>query len=566
MPNQLRDKEKLRRKKYKMFIDEEDQETGVFAISLVENPAIEENWIYLSKQHKIMLSEANNEKRLLIGPVLIPNKEIPRIDQETGEEYDIVFDEAVIEKAAQLFLQRQHNNDSTLEHGKPIDDISIVESWIIANSKADKSNAYGLSYPKGTWMVMAKVNNDDIWEDYVKTGKVKGFSLEGLFSHNLVEAAKQNLSAVEDFDSEYAEELLSQIKGIIRKDGRVKGGKFVELETYNDYPDAVRNNAKRGIELNEKVNNKCATPVGKIRAQQLANGRNISIQTIKRMYAYTQRAREFYNPDDKEACGTISYLLWGGDAANRWSAAKLKELGLFEGETAVSIASSYAGQFGGPGKMTSKKPKYSNYVDTQNMEAQFIAGPTSEKDKKRFPGNKGVMHYPYIAPAMLEDEKHITLIACSATKLENACMAKDMYQGNLFKKSLEYALKTTNPNNIYILSAKYGLVGLEQEIEPYDKTLKDMDDEETESWAEMVLDKLEDLYEDLAELQISILAGKAYYEPLLPSLKNYDLPLEGLRIGESMKELDELVAAELSQLSEEDRMGVILDILLMQIK
>jgi len=115
-----------------VIVDEEDQETGVFAISLVENPAIEENWIYLSKQHKIMLSEANNEKRLLIGPVLIPNKEIPRIDQETGEEYDIVFDEAVIEKAAQLFLQRQHNNDSTLEHGKPIDDISIVESWIIA--------------------------------------------------------------------------------------------------------------------------------------------------------------------------------------------------------------------------------------------------------------------------------------------------------------------------------------------------------------------------------------------------------------------------------------------------
>ena len=420
MPNKLKDKEKLRRRRYKMTIDETDQETGVFAISLVENPAIEENWIYLSKQHKIMLSEANNEKRLLIGPVLIPNKEIPRIDQETGEEYDIVFDEAVIEKAAQLFLQRQHNNDSTLEHGKPIDDISIVESWIIANSKADKSNAYGLSYPTGTWMVMAKVNNDDIWEDYVKTGKVKGFSLEGLFSHNLVEAAKQNLSAVEDFDSEYAEELLTAIKGIIKQDGRVKGGKFVELETYNDYPDTVKNAAKRGIDLNEKVNNKCATSVGKVRAQQLANGRNISIQTIKRMYAYTSRAREFYNPDDTTACGTISYLLWGGDAANRWSAAKLKELGLFEGETAVSIVSSYAGQFGGPGKMVSKKPKYSNYVDTTNMSTQFIAGPTSEKDKKRFPGNRGIMFYPYIAPAMLEDDVNMDVFGYN-TKYFQIC-------------------------------------------------------------------------------------------------------------------------------------------------
>ena len=382
-----------------MFIDEEDMDSGVFAISLVADPAIESNWIYLSKQHKIELAEVNNEKRLLLGPVLIPNKEIPRIDDETGEEYDIVFDEAVIEKAAQLFLQRQHNNSSTLEHERPIDDISIVESWLVADPKADKSNAYGLSYPKGSWIVMAKVNNDEIWSEYVKTGKVKGFSLEGLFGHNLVEASKQAhftaLSAlVDDFDNEYAEELLASIKGIVKRG-------VVELETYNDYPDTVKNAAKRGIALNEKVNNKCATDVGKIRAQQLANGRNISVQTIKRMYAYTSRAREFYNPDDTSACGTISYLLWGGDAANSWSAAKLKKLGLFQGETAVSVSSSYAGQFG---PATSKKPKKNNFVDTQNMEAQFIAGPTSEKDKKRFPKNRGTMFYPYIAPAMLEDE------------------------------------------------------------------------------------------------------------------------------------------------------------------
>ena len=361
----------MAKKVYKMFIDEEDQESGVFAISLVENPAIESNWIYLSKHYKIELATANTDKQLLIGPVLIPNKEIPRIDQETGEEYSIVFDEDVIEKAAQLFLQRQYNNSSTLEHNAPLEDISFVESWIVADPKADKTNAYGLEYPKGTWVVMAKVNNKDIWADYVKTGKVKGFSLEGLFGHNLVEASKQthlvSLSDLVDiFDTEYAEELLASIKGIIKKDGRMKDGKYLEMETYSDYPDTVKNAAQRGIDLNAKVNNKCATEVGKIRAQQLANGRNISVQTIKRMYAYTSRAREFYNPDDTTACGTISYLLWGGDAANRWSAAKLKELGLFnlakqELETAVSVTSSYTGQFG-DGSKHGKKPKYSNYI------------------------------------------------------------------------------------------------------------------------------------------------------------------------------------------------------------
>ena len=344
----------IKKKVYSMFIDEEDMDAGVFAISLVESPAIEANWITLSKQLKIELATADTEKRILLGPVLIPNKLIPRFDEETNEEYDIKFDEAVIEKAAQLYMMRQHNNDTTLEHAAVLDDLSVVESWLVVDSKNDKSNAYGLSYPKGTWMVMMKVNNPTIWEDYVKNGVVKGFSLEGLFGHNLVEASKQaHLVALSDlidiFDSEYAEELLATMKGIIKKDNRLKDGQRVEMETYNDYPDTVKNAAKRGIALNEKVNNKCATDVGKIRAQQLANGRNISVQTIKRMYAYTSRAREFYNPDDTSACGTISYLLWGGDAANRWSAAKLKELGLFNGETAVSVGSSYAGQFG-PGK------------------------------------------------------------------------------------------------------------------------------------------------------------------------------------------------------------------------
>lgn len=97
--------------------------------------------------------------------------------------------------------------------------------------------------------------------------------------------------------------------------------------SYNDYPQSVSNNAKRGIELNKKVNNRCATDVGKIRAQQLANREKLSVKTIKRMYSYLSRAAEYYKPGDNEACGTISYLLWGGKAGLRWSRSKLKELG-----------------------------------------------------------------------------------------------------------------------------------------------------------------------------------------------------------------------------------------------
>lgn len=91
------------------------------------------------------------------------------------------------------------------------------------------------------------------------------------------------------------------------------------FESTNDYPEAVKKAAARGIELNEKVNNKCATQTGKVRAQQLANGEKITLDTVKRMYSYLSRAETYYNPDDTEACGTISYLLWGGPSALTWS-------------------------------------------------------------------------------------------------------------------------------------------------------------------------------------------------------------------------------------------------------
>jgi hypothetical protein len=98
-------------------------------------------------------------------------------------------------------------------------------------------------------------------------------------------------------------------------------------ETHNDYPDAVSNNAKRGIELNEKNGNKCATQVGKVRAQQLANKEPLSMRTIKRMSSYLSRAETYYDEGDTSSCGYISYLLWGGKAGKRWAESKIKEYG-----------------------------------------------------------------------------------------------------------------------------------------------------------------------------------------------------------------------------------------------
>tara|TARA_R100001198_G_C5237929_1_gene215532 strand:+ start:122 stop:1291 length:1170 start_codon:yes stop_codon:yes gene_type:complete len=309
------------------LILDEDQDIGIEAISVVENPAIEEDFIALKSQ-EFKLAEVDKEKRILMGALLIPNKPIYRRNGE--DEYYIYFSKDTVLKASQMYLMQGKQNNSTLEHQYEINGLSLVESWIVEDKVHDKSVKYGMDLPLGTWVGAVKVNNDKIWTEFVKTGKVKGFSIEGYFADKMErpkESIKDELAKIEEAEAEY---LLGQVKAIIKNDKRVKGGKKMVLESYRDYPSGVKNNAKRGLELNEKVNNKCATQVGKIRAQQLAQGKPISKETIKRMYSYLSRAEEYYDEGDTKACGTISYLLWGGKAGKRWAESKLKELGEIE--------------------------------------------------------------------------------------------------------------------------------------------------------------------------------------------------------------------------------------------
>ena len=162
-----------------LVIDENDLQTGIHAVSVVHSPAIEENFIALSK-HEIELKEVDAEKKILMGAALVPNKQILRADKD-GNGYYIYFSEDTIKKASELFLMRSNQNNATLEHKEKLNGMSVVESWVIDNPEMDKSKEYGFSLPKGTWMISMKVNNEDIWKD-VKAGKVKGFSIEGYFA------------------------------------------------------------------------------------------------------------------------------------------------------------------------------------------------------------------------------------------------------------------------------------------------------------------------------------------------------------------------------------------------
>jgi len=331
---------------YELVIEDENIDE-VFAISLVEEPAIESNFIFFDKE-KVQFAALNDEKRLVMGAILIPDKKILRVDGE-GKPYHVFFKPETIKKLSEMYLKKKYTDSSTLEHDKKINGVTLVESWIKESLTKDKSSLYNLNAPIGSWMGTFKIDNDEIWNDYVKTGEVKGFSIEGLFGHNLV---KQSLFSADTYLNDLEEQeallILSEIRALIKKDNRYKGKKKVEMESFSDYGDGVSNNAKRGIELNEKNGNKCATPVGKVRAQQLAQKRPISVETLKRMYSYLSRAEAYYDESDSSACGTISYLLWGGKAGLLYSRNKLRELGELVEETKLeaqpSVASTYPGQ------------------------------------------------------------------------------------------------------------------------------------------------------------------------------------------------------------------------------
>ena len=286
-----------------LLIDETKDQSGINAVSVVESPAIEENFIAL-KKHEVELKEVDAEKRILMGAALVPNKQIYRRNKD--KEFYIYFSEDTVRKASELFLMRSNQNNATLEHErKMLDDMSVVESWIIEDTEKDKSKLYGFNLPKGTWMISMKVNNDDVWQK-VKDGEVKGFSIEGHFVDKYEMSLQQNEE----------DEIIAFLKEILD----------TNLETYNDYPKEATENAKIALRYAEENGwGDCGTPVGKARANQLANGENISKETISRMASFA-RHKENSQKELGDGCGRLMWLAWGGDAGIEWAQRKLEQL------------------------------------------------------------------------------------------------------------------------------------------------------------------------------------------------------------------------------------------------
>lgn len=304
---------------FELFIDAEGDFQGVNALSIVENPAIGEDFVALNSQDKpVMLAEVSADKQILMGAALVPDRPIYR--NMDGEEFFIYFSKDTVAKAAEMFFKNHNQQEATLEHSEKLQGMTIFESWIVENPELDKSKQYGLDVPEGTWMVSMKVDDEDVWNNYVKNNKVFGFSIEGQFANKLMSEHYEQYLSETMLSDEQLEELevrvaLEDVRELLS----------VELETYSDYPQAAVNNAKRALKYKKENGTSCGTSVGWTRAAQLSRKEALSRSTIARMASFKRHQKNKDVPYS-EGCGGIMWDAWGGSAGVNWAISKLKQI------------------------------------------------------------------------------------------------------------------------------------------------------------------------------------------------------------------------------------------------
>jgi hypothetical protein len=191
-----------------LVIDDDSEELAIDAISLVSAPAIEQDFVYFGKEkNNLTFAKVDEEKRMLVSPALIPNKQIFRYDPNTDSEYYVYFSPETVRKASELYLKHNNHHKATYEHQDRVSGVLTTESWIIEDPKMDKSRLYGYNLPKGSWMVSMSIQNDDLWKK-VKDGSLRGLSIEGYFTDKM-----EKMSEKQPTD----EEILSALNEIIRE-------------------------------------------------------------------------------------------------------------------------------------------------------------------------------------------------------------------------------------------------------------------------------------------------------------------------------------------------------------
>jgi hypothetical protein len=335
---------------YRIMIDENDETTGVDFISLVSEPAIEENWMAFSNVKFDF--QAQKDKRMLFGPLMVPDKRIYRNDDKFGE-YNVFFTKDDIESIVKKFSKNNFNNNISFEHMGIQVKGTLVENFIIKEGMVVPGFEL---IPCGSWMGCVYIEDENFWTNFVKSDIVKGFSIEvnGFLSRQ--DFSKDNdiwNSLIKLLEDEVNDEMVIKVEELF---------KSFKFETYNDYPKAASENAKIALRWAEENGwGDCGTQVGKVRANQLANREPISRETIARMAAF-ERHRQNSDKELGDGCGRLVWLMWGGDEGVEWAQRKLKQI-----DTALNSSA------------------YQTLVNKMSKE-EFIVEPKSDETEEEFIG------------------------------------------------------------------------------------------------------------------------------------------------------------------------------------
>jgi hypothetical protein len=352
------------------IVCEEDGTQGIRMVSLVKDPAIEVKGMYFSAEEleteKRYEFKTVGDKQIIVGPAMIPNKKILRRDQNDNLYY-VYFTPQTIKMMVDKFNKENNNKSINVDHSNKMVDGFIQQNWIVEDPTYDKSRYYGFNLPVGTWFIEVKIEDEDFWMNDVKDDGKYGFSIEGMMGQELVEMESDinkliddltddeiikmfgdildidtNKFVVEPKAGETEEEFISRCIGEEINSGYEKDqaaaicytkwdNKSMEsevkfAETYNDYPKSASENAKKALRWAEKNGwGSCGTPVGKIRANQLANNESISRETIARMAAFERHRQNSQKPLG-DGCGRLMWLAWGGDEGVAWAQRKLQQI------------------------------------------------------------------------------------------------------------------------------------------------------------------------------------------------------------------------------------------------
>jgi hypothetical protein len=337
-----------------LFVDEE-QDAILQSISIVDKPAIEREFMYFSEDGRQMLYfQEIEDQRIVVSPAMIPDKMIARKDKD-GKMYYVYFSKETVAKAAEYLMKYNKQSHSNINHQRIYsNDMYVMESWI-KESDNDKSTDYGFGdMPEGTWFVKFRIMDDAVWAK-IKSGELKGLSVEGDF---LLGADKYVDAFAEDKFTLIRLKYKSAYKGLTEKEAAEldeilyyvemnidvsglpayvnqgeTGAEYTFADSYTDYPESATNNARKALEWRDKYPSEIqgGTQIGWTRANQLANRRPISEETIARMASFARHRQNAEVSADKKDkpwtdAGYVAWLIWGGESGVSWATNKLESI------------------------------------------------------------------------------------------------------------------------------------------------------------------------------------------------------------------------------------------------